>query len=54
MVKRGCNFRDGERKALFSLYEIVKGLDQKMDHIIENQRDLYYSTKIKKWYGEDE
>jgi len=43
MVKRRCNFQDRERKALFGLYELVKALDQKVDYVIESQREHYYS-----------
>ena len=53
MAKRRCNFQDRERKVLFSLYKIVKELDQKMDYVIEGQRDLYYSAKTKNKGGEN-
>ena len=43
-MKRRCNFQDRERKALFSLYEMVKDLDRKVDYIIEDQRGLYYAA----------
>ena len=42
MAKRICNFNEKERKAIHSLCDIVRELDQKLDYIIEGQRELRY------------
>ena len=50
MAKHRCNFRDREQKVLSSLYELVKGLNQKVDYVIEGQQDLYYRFRPESSY----
>lgn len=54
MAKHRCSFDEIARKALIDIYKIVKELDQKVDYIIEDQRNLYYSRDNSKtdYYGE--
>ena len=42
MARHRCSFDEIARKALMTVYKVVKELDKKVDYIIEDQRNLYY------------
>ena len=45
MAKKTCNFDERQQTILLRLYEMVRSLDQKVEYVIEGQRDLYYSFR---------
>ena len=45
MAKQTCNFDERQQTILLRLYEMVRALDQKVEYVIEGQRDLYYSFR---------